>query len=328
MNLNELTIARTREGLARREFSSEEVTAACLKRIRENQETVGAFLAIDEEGALASARRADEARRENENVGGLSGIPAALKDNILAKGLPCTAGSRMLESYCAPYDATVVKKLREAGVVILGKTNMDEFAMGSSTENSAFHPTRNPHDIKTVPGGSSGGSAAAVADHECIFALGSDTGGSIRQPASLCGVVGLKPTYGSVSRSGLIAMSSSLDVIGPLTKTVADARLVFSAINGKDPMDGTSVEMSNVKCQMSNVKNLRIGVPREYFIEGLDPGTEKPVREAIKKFESMGATIVDVSLPHTAYALAVYYILMPAEVSANLARFDGIRYGA
>lgn len=328
MHLNELTIAQAREGLAEKKFSSEEITSACLGRIRENNEKIGAFLSVDEEGALEAARQADRALRQGKGDGLLCGIPMALKDNIMAKGMLCTAGSRILENYRAPYDATVVEKLKNAGAVILGKTNMDEFAMGSSTETSAFHPTRNPHNTKTVPGGSSGGSAASVADHECMFALGSDTGGSIRQPASLCGVVGLKPTYGSVSRYGLIAMSSSLDVIGPLAKTVADARLVFSAISGKDPMDSTTIESPNYKLPPTSLTGVRIGIPKEYFVDGLELGTEKAVREAIRKLESLGATIVDVSLPHTFYALAVYYVLMPAEVSANLARFDGIRYGA
>ncbi|MEK7606758.1 MAG: Asp-tRNA(Asn)/Glu-tRNA(Gln) amidotransferase subunit GatA [Patescibacteria group bacterium] len=328
MNLNDLTLARAHEGLAGKEFSSEDLTRACLDRIRETDEEFGAFLVVDEKGALEAARSADKKIHQGEASSPLLGVPVALKDAILVQGLACTAGSRILENYAAAYDATVTRKLRESGAVILGKTNMDEFAMGSSTENSAFHPTKNPRNPKYVPGGSSGGSAAAVAADQCIFSLGSDTGGSIRQPASLCGVVGLKPTYGSVSRYGLIAMSSSLDVIGPFAKTVEDARLVFSAISGKDPMDGTTIETPNSQLPAINLKNVRIGIPKEYFVDGMDLVTEKLVREAIKKLESLGATIVDVSLPHASYALAVYYVLMPAEVSANLSRFDGIRYGA
>jgi len=330
MKLNELTISQAHDGLAKKEFSSEDLTKACLARIEEVDEKINAFLFVDKEGALAAAKEADKKIAAGLIPGPLEGIPMAIKDNMLVKGLPCTAGSKMLENYQAVYDATVVKKLKSAGAVILGKTNMDEFAMGSSTETSAFKKTKNPHNLKCVPGGSSGGSAAAVAAHECLFALGSDTGGSIRQPASLCGVVGLKPTYGSVSRYGLIAMASSLDVIGPLAKTVEDARIVFETIRGKDEKDATTTVPLTPTLSpegRGGLTGLKVGVPKEYFIDGMDLETEKLVRDGIKKLEKLGAKIVEVSLPHTEYALAVYYLLMPAEVSANLARFDGIRYG-
>ena len=263
---------------------------------------------------------------QGREISALSGIPMAVKDNILVEDVRCTAGSKILENYIAPYDAQVVKKLKEKEVVILGKTNLDEFAMGSSTENSAFGSTRNPHDLTRVPGGTSGGSAAAVAANLCSFALGSDTGGSIRQPASFCGVVGLKPTYGAVSRFGLIAFASSLDQIGPLTKTVEDARIVFEAISGKDPLDSTSVEI-NLKSEILSLKSIKIGVPKEYFIKGIDPEVEKVIKAAIKKYEEMGAKIEEVSLPHTEYALPCYYVIVPSEASANLARYDGIKYG-
>ncbi|MDP3244925.1 MAG: Asp-tRNA(Asn)/Glu-tRNA(Gln) amidotransferase subunit GatA [bacterium] len=324
--LNELTITEARELLDKKQISAQELTMACLAQIKEAEKKIGAFLFVNKDQAMAEAKKVDAAIKAGETVGALAGIPVAVKDNLLVDNLPCTAGSKMLQNYQAVYDATVVKKLKQYGAIILGKTNMDEFAMGSSTETSAFNVTHNPRDLKTIPGGSSGGSAAAVAANECLFALGSDTGGSIRQPASLCGVVGLKPTYGSVSRYGLIAMSSSLDVIGPLTKTVSDARTVFEIIKGKDKKDSTSKETEIKNCKLI-IKNLRIGVPKEYFVEGMDLQTEKLIRRTLEKLKKQGATLVDVSLPHTEYGLAVYYILMPAEVSANLARFDGIRYG-
>ncbi|MBI2552543.1 Asp-tRNA(Asn)/Glu-tRNA(Gln) amidotransferase subunit GatA [Candidatus Uhrbacteria bacterium] len=329
--LNELTITAAHEGLKQKEFSSEELTRACLSRIAEVDGKIGAFLTVLDKEAIAQAKAVDKNIKAGLIPGPLEGIPVALKDNMLVQGVKCTASSRILENYVAAYDATVVTKLKRAGAVILGKTNNDEFAMGSSGENSAFKVTKNPHDPERVPGGSSAGSAAAVAAHETIYALGSDTGGSIRQPAALCGVVGLKPTYGSVSRYGLIAMSSGLDIIGPLTKTVEDARIVFDAIRGKDPMDATTVELreSGIMNYESGVglKDVRIGVPKEYFIDGMDKETEARVREGIAQLKKLGAQIVEISLPYSPYALAVYYILMPAEVSANLARYDGIRYG-
>ena len=253
-------------------------------------------------------------------------MPLAVKDNILIEGKHCTAGSRVLEGYTASYDATVIRKLRAGRAIFLGKTNLDEFAMGSSTENSAFGPTKNPHDTNRVPGGSSGGSAAAVSANLCLGALGSDTGGSIRQPAAFCGIVGMKPTYGAVSRHGLIAMASSLDQIGPMAKTIGDVKILFEAISGGDNFDATSLpsQMSNVKCQMSNV---RVGVPKEYFASGLDSEVEKNIRAVIKKIEDVGVNVQEISLPHAPYALPAYYIVVSSEISANLARFDGIRYG-
>ena len=329
MPLNELTITHAAEGLRKKDFSSVELTEAVFSQIKKNDSKINAYLLLDEEGALKSAGEIDRRRAKAEELNVLAGIPMAIKDNILVKGLKCTAASKILENYIAPYDATVSERLKNKGAVIIGKTNLDEFAMGSSTENSAYQITGNPHDLECVPGGSSGGSAAAVAAHEAIFALGSDTGGSIRQPASFCGVVGLKPTYGAVSRFGLMAMASSLDQIGPITKTVEDCQLVFDVIKGKDRLDSTSVR-SNFEFRISNfeIKNLRIGVPKEYFAEGIDEEVEKLVKQAIKKMQDLGAEIKEVSLPHSEYALACYYIIMPSEVSANLARYDGIKYGA
>jgi len=325
--LHMLTAAEAGMLLEKKEASSQELTRACLDAIAEKDGDIGAYLSVFEESALASAAASDGRRADGKTAGPLDGIPMALKDNILLKDSPCTAGSKILKNYIASYDATVVEKLKEAGAVFLGKTNMDEFAMGSSTENSAFQKTKNPHDHTRVPGGSSGGSAAAVAADECIYALGSDTGGSIRQPASFCGVVGLKPTYGSVSRHGLMAMASSLDQIGPLAKTVDDAFLVFQAIAGKDRFDATTVATSFDTNEKKH-RRVRVGVPKEYFIDGMDKATETIVRGTIEKYSAQtGAEIVPISLPHTDYALATYYILMPAEVSSNLARFDGIRYG-
>jgi aspartyl-tRNA(Asn)/glutamyl-tRNA(Gln) amidotransferase subunit A len=326
MELTELTITQAHEGLVKKEFSALELCQAYLDRIRQKYKNISAFLIIDESLALSQAKKVDEMILEGREIPLLAGIPCAIKDNILVEDVKCTAASKILENYIAPYDATVIKKLKEKEAVILGKTNLDEFAMGSSTENSAFFPTKNPHDLTRVPGGSSGGSAAAVAANLCLFALGSDTGGSIRQPASFCGVVGLKPTYGAVSRYGLIAFASSLDQIGPITRTVEDAKIVFEAIKGKDPLDSTSVE-SKIENWKLKIENLRIGVPKEYFIKGMDLEVEKVVKEAIKKYEELGAKIVEVSLPHTEYALPCYYIIAPSEASANLARYDGIKYG-
>jgi aspartyl-tRNA(Asn)/glutamyl-tRNA(Gln) amidotransferase subunit A len=327
MKFHQLTITKIHHGLIKKEFSATELTKTFLDRIEIVDKKIFSYLTVTEKLALSQAKYVDEQILKGEKIPLLAGIPFAVKDNILVKDVKCTAASKILENYIAPYDATCIKKLKVQGAIILGKTNMDEFAMGSSTEHSAFYPTKNPHDLERVPGGSSGGSAAAVAANLCIFALGSDTCGSIRQPASFCGVVGLKPTYGAVSRFGLIAMASSLDQIGPITKTVEDAEIVFDAIKGKDPLDSTSVEskISNFKFQISN---LRIGVPKEYFGKGLDPQVEKIVKSAIKKYENLGAKIEEVSIPYsTDHALATYYIIMPSEVSANLARYDGIKYG-
>lgn len=295
-------------------------------------------MSLDEKGALEQAKSADKKIKEGKGIKVLEGVPAAIKDNMLIEDVPCTAGSKILENYKAAYNATVIEKLKGEGAVFLGKTNMDEFAMGSSTENSAYGPTKNPRDQKKVPGGSSGGSAAAVAANMCVYALGSDTGGSIRQPASLCGVCGFKPTYGRVSRYGLMALASSLDQIGPFGKSAADLKYVFEAISGADEKDATSIsaqggfasgekDLPKNRKESESFKGLKIGVPKEYFIEGMEKGVEEKVREAIKKMEKAGAEIVDVSLPHSDYGLAVYYVIMPAEASANLARYDGIRYG-
>ncbi len=329
MNLNELTIKQAHDGLTAKKFTSVELTEACLAQIKKLNKKLNAFITVTEKEALAQASAADKKIAHGGKIGILEGVPVALKDNILVKDTRATVGSKILENYVAAYDATVVEKLKAAGAVILGKTNLDEFAMGASTETSYFGPTKNPHDAARVPGGSSGGSAAAVAANMCIYALGSDTGGSVRQPASFCGVVGMKPTYGAVSRYGLMAMASSLDQIGPITKTAEDAELVFDIIRGRDEMDSTTVEELRSTKQKTkiNVKNLKVGVPKEYFVAGMDKDVEKNVRSAIDKLKREGAKIKEVSLPHAKYALAVYYLIVPAEVSANMARYDGIRYG-
>lgn len=317
-----MTIKEAAEGLRNKEFTSLELTEAYLERIKEKDPEIKAYITITEDLALEQAKKADEMLNKGEgNI--LTGIPCAIKDNILIKGIKCTAGSKFLENYIAEYDATVITKLKELGAVFLGKTNLDEFAMGSSCENSAFFKTRNPHDLERVPGGSSGGSAAAVAGDLCVYALGSDTGGSIRQPASFCGIDGIKPTYGTVSRYGLIAYASSLDQIGPLCKTAEDCKIVFDAIKGKDKMDSTSTDFT----KDSRIEKLKVGIPKEYFGEGLDKEVEDSIKGVIEYLKSSGAEIVEISLPRTEYSLACYYIIAPAEASANLARFDGLRYG-
>ncbi len=290
---------------------------------------VKAYLTLTPEEALDQARAADAARKEGRTAP-LLGIPVAIKDVICTAGIPTTCGSRILENFIPPYDATAVARLRAAGAVILGKTNTDEFAMGSSTENSAFFPTHNPWDLSRVPGGSSGGSAAAVAAGECLGALGTDTGGSVRQPAAFCGVVGLKPTYGRVSRYGLVAFASSLDQIGVITKDVTDAAIVLGVIAGHDPLDSTSLDVpvpDYTAALTGEIRGVRIGVPKEYFVAGMQKEVEDAVRAALETLASLGAEIVDISLPHTDYALPVYYLIAPAEASANLARYDGVRYG-
>ena len=329
MDLTLLTIKEVHGGLKKKEFSALELCKLYLEKIKEKNKEIFAFLTVNEDSAILQAKKIDDLISRGEEISILAGIPCAIKDKILVDGVKCTAGSKILEDYTAPYDAGVVKKLKNQEAIILGKTNLDEFAMGGSTENSAFGPTRNPHDLNRVPGGSSGGSAAAVAANMAAYSLGSDTGGSIRQPASFCGVVGLKPTYGTVSRSGLIAFASSLDQIGPITKTAEDCQIVFDAIKGKDEMDSTSVEMPKIESRLrrDKIENLRIGVPKEYFVKGIDPEVEKIIKGAIKKYGEMGIEIEEVSLPHTEYALAAYYIIAPSEASANLARYDGIRYG-
>ena len=325
-----LTITDARKKLAAKEISARELAEAHIAHSKKKDVEICAYVNHMGDEALAQADAVDEKLRFGNDLSPLAGVPVAIKDNILIKGHTATASSQILKDYIAPYDATVIKKLKAHDAVFLGKTNMDEFAMGSSTENSAFFPTKNPRDISRVPGGSSGGSAAAVASDQAIYALGSDTGGSIRQPASFCGVVGLKPTYGAVSRYGVMAMASSLDQIGPLTKTVADAELVFRAIAGHDAHDATSAPSSHAhaKPPLRSLAGARIGVPKEYFsVEGMDTEVRVSVEQAIKKMEHAGAKIEEISLPYTSHAISAYYIIMPAEVSSNLARYDGIKYG-
>jgi aspartyl-tRNA(Asn)/glutamyl-tRNA(Gln) amidotransferase subunit A len=337
--LHELTIHEAAALLRSGEFTATELTEAMLDRILAVDNDVKAYLTLTPETALEQAAGADEAiasaRRADQlaDLPVLTGIPLAIKDVISIAGVQTTCGSKILEGYLPPYNATIVEKLRGAGAVILGKTNTDEFAMGSSTENSAYFTTHNPWDLSRVPGGSSGGSAAAVAAGECLGAFGSDTGGSVRQPAALCGVVGLKPTYGRVSRYGLVAYASSLDQIGPLAKDVTDAAILLGAVAGYDRRDSTSVDvpvpdyLAGIRSQESGVSGLRVGVPKEYFIPGMQPEVEAAVRAAIAVMQSLGAEVREISLPHTDLALPVYYLIAPAEASANLARFDGIRYG-
>ncbi|MBI2514743.1 Asp-tRNA(Asn)/Glu-tRNA(Gln) amidotransferase subunit GatA [Candidatus Wolfebacteria bacterium] len=330
MDIRDLTIKTFHEGLVNKHFSAFEIAQDFFKYIEEKDSEIGAYLRLTKDMALSEANKVDTELAQGKNLGLLAGVPIALKDNILIEGEPATAASKVLSNYRAAYDATVIKKLKEENAVFLGKTNLDEFAMGSSTENSGFQLTRNPHDLERVPGGSSGGSAAAVASGMAAAALGSDTGGSIREPAGFCGVVGLKPTYGAVSRYGLIAMASSLDQIGPITKTVEDAAILFRAVSGKDEMDATSVAVKSrdelLEPKLEDVQKLKIGIPKEYFEGGLDKEVQAAMDQAIKLLKSLEIEFKDISLPHTKYSLSVYYIIMPAEVSANLARFDGIRY--
>jgi len=326
--LNELSIAEARSMLDRGETSSLELTNACLDEIRSIDGALHSLLETYADDAKESAKRADERRERGERAGVLDGLPIIIKDNILLQGKPATAGSKILAGHIAASDATVTRKLKEQGSVILGRANMDEFAMGSSTERSAYGPTHHPMDPERVPGGSSGGSAVAVAADLCLASLGTDTGGSIRQPASFCGVVGLKPTYGRVSRSGIIAMASSLDQVGPLTKTVEDAALMLQAIQGQDPLDQTTSDHpAFVPAWRENLTGVRVGLPRQAWGEGMSSGVREAVQGAVKQLKAAGATIVEVDLPYADEALAVYYVLMPCEVSANLARFDGMRYG-
>ncbi|MDH4264138.1 MAG: Asp-tRNA(Asn)/Glu-tRNA(Gln) amidotransferase subunit GatA [Deltaproteobacteria bacterium] len=329
MELCQLTAYQLHEMLMRKEVTSREVTGSVLKRIAQVEDRVHAYITRTPDLAMEQAALADS-RLQKGNAGPLTGIPLAIKDLICTRGVRTTCGSHILENFIPTYDATVIEKLKDAGAVLVGKANMDEFAMGSSTENSFFGPTRNPWDLERIPGGSSGGSAAAVAADECIASLGSDTGGSIRQPASCCGVVGIKPTYGRVSRYGLVAFASSLDQIGPLSKDVRDAALLLQAICGRDNRDSTSADVPGpdfTKALIDNIRGMVLGIPRECFREGLDPEVEAAIREAIRTLEKLGAKTVEVSLPHSEYALAVYYIIAPAEASSNLARYDGVKYG-
>lgn len=330
MNLNELTITEASEKLRNKEISAVELTRACLDAIKRKEPEIHAYLLVCEKEALVAAEEIDRRRLQGEELGRLAGIPVAVKDIFCTKGVRTTAASKMLENYFPPYDATVVARLKEAGVVILGKTNLDAFAHGASTETSDFGVTHNPLDPTRIPGGSSGGSAAAVAAHECIGALGTQTGGSIMQPAALCGIVGLKPTYGRVSRYGLIAMASSLDCPGPMTKTVKDAALLLEAIAGPDEHDSTMrdepVEKYSDACGQS-IKGLRVGIPAEFFPETLRPEVRELVRREIERFKKLGAELREITLPHAKYASAVYAIIQSAEVSTNLARMDGVRFG-
>ncbi len=329
MELYELTIHELRSLLDQRGVSAVEVMSSLFQRIRKLEPKVAAYISLSEEAAMEQARSWDQ-RGYQDTAAVLAGVPLAVKDVICTEGVHTTCGSKILANFVPPFDGTVAAKLKEAGGILLGKTNMDEFAMGSSTENSAFGPTHNPWSLNHIPGGSSGGSAAAVAADECIAAIGSDTGGSIRQPASHCGVVGLKPTYGRVSRYGLVAFASSLDQIGPLTKDVRDAALLLNVIAGYDQRDSTSVPREVPDYTQSLVEGLEgitVGIPREYFIEGLDPEVERAVREAVRVLEDLGARSIEVSLPHTEYGVAAYYIIAPAEASSNLARYDGVKYG-
>ena len=329
MDLHALTIHELCALLDKREVSARQVTEAFYDRTDAVDGRVHAYLTLTRDLAFEQADRADRRRQAGES-GPLLGVPLAIKDVICTEGVRTTCGSKILQSFVPPYDATVMERLNAAGAILLGKTNMDEFAMGSSTEHSAYGTTQNPWDVHAIPGGSSGGSAAAVAADECAAALGTDTGGSIRQPAACCGIVGLKPTYGRVSRYGLVAFASSLDQIGPMTKDVRDAALLLHVIGGRDVRDSTSADIALpdfTRALNTPVKGLRVGIPREYFVEGSDAEVDRAVREAIKVLEGLGAVTADVSLPHTEYGVAVYYILASSEASSNLARYDGVKYG-
>ena len=330
MSLYQLTAHELRDKLRSREITSVELTESVYERIEAVEPHVKGYLTLTKDIALEQANAADVGFQNGDNMSPLAGIPIAIKDVICTKGVRTTCASKILSNFVPPYDATVMTKLNQQGIVMIGKTNMDEFAMGSSTENSAYQITHNPWDLETIPGGSSGGSAAVVSADTAICSLGSDTGGSIRQPAALCGVVGMKPTYGRISRYGLIAFASSLDQIGPFTKDVTDCALVLNALCGNDEMDSTSVDVpvpDFTQGLINDVQGLKIGVPKEYFTEGLDTEVADKVHAAISELEKLGASVEEISLPHTEYAIATYYIIAPAEASANLARYDGVRYG-
>ncbi len=327
--LHQATIHELHDRLKKREITSREITESVFERIDQVEEKVRAFVTQTRETAIKQSIAADQ-RIQRGEISLLTGIPIAIKDLLCTKGIRTTCSSKILDNFIPPYDATVIKKLKEEDAVLIGKTNLDEFAMGSSTENSCFGVTRNPWDLGRVPGGSSGGSAACVSADECIAALGSDTGGSIRQPAAFCGIVGLKPTYGAVSRYGLVAFASSLDQIGPMTKDVEDCALLFNIISGYDPSDSTSIPLDRTdyrKSLVADVRGITIGIPREYFVEGIDPQVENSVQANIRLLEKLGAVCKEVSLPHTEYAVSVYYLIAPAEASSNLARYDGVKYG-
>ncbi len=330
MELCDCTAAELSTMLRKGEVSSKEITESVLKRIDEKEKELNAYITVTRDKALSQAEIADKRFNKKQKVSLLNGIPIALKDNLCTKSILTTCGSKILENYIPPYDATAVNKVFQEGAVLIGKTNLDEFGMGSSTENSAFGPTRNPINIAFVAGGSSGGSAAAVAAGETILALGTDTGGSVRMPAAYCGVVGIKPTYGRVSRYGLISYASSLDQIGALGRTVEDCAILLNAICGYDKYDSTSAKIEKpnfLDSLKKNIKGLKIGLPKEYFIEGLDLQIKDKILKAVKLFEENGAVIIDISLPHTKYAISAYYLIAPAEASSNLARYDGVKYG-
>jgi aspartyl-tRNA(Asn)/glutamyl-tRNA(Gln) amidotransferase subunit A len=330
LSLNRLTAHEAVNLIKKKRITAYETMQDIFIQIDKVDNLIKAFLVINREEALKQAKEIDKKIKNGEKLPPLAGVAVAIKDIIATRGTETTCGSKILKGFIPPYNATVINRLREAGAIIIGKTNMDEFAMGSSTENSAFSPTRNPWDLERVPGGSSGGSAAAVAADEAFAALGTDTGGSIRQPASLCGIVGLKPTYGRVSRYGLVAYASSLDQIGPITKDVTDCALVMNVISGHDNMDSTSVNLNvpdYLKSCQAGIKDLQVGVPKEYFIEGIDPEVKSALDKALKIFEKLGAKIEEASLPHTEYSLATYYLIATAEASSNLARYDGVQYG-
>ncbi len=330
MDLPFLSISEVSELIRKKEISPVEITQEVLKRIEEVDGKINSYVTVLADDAIQSAKEAEKLLSSGTYLGPLHGVPIGLKDIFCMKGARTTCGSRILENFISPYDATVTQRLKNAGAVILGKNNMDEFAMGSSTENSYFGPTRNPWDLERVPGGSSGGSAASVAASLCFASIGTDTGGSIRQPAALCGIVGLKPTYGRVSRFGMIAFASSLDQGGPLTKTVVDTALVLNVIAGKDSRDSTSVDSpvpDYTRTINDEIKGIRIGVPKEYFIKGIDTQIEEAVKRAIALIEDLGGSVEEISLPHTKHAVSAYYLLAPAEASSNLARYDGVKYG-
>ncbi|WP_132996306.1 Asp-tRNA(Asn)/Glu-tRNA(Gln) amidotransferase subunit GatA [Sporanaerobacter acetigenes] len=330
MDITRLSAVELRKKLLNREISSIEIVESYYKNIEETEKDIDAFITLTKDEALRTARNIDEKIANNEEVGLLAGIPIAVKDNIATRGIKTTCGSKILENFVSPYDATVVEKIKREDAIIIGKTNMDEFAMGSSTETSYFKKTKNPHDLERVPGGSSGGSAAAVAGFEAPLSLGSETGGSVREPASFCGVVGLKPTYGLISRYGLIAFASSLDQIGPFARNVEDTALLLSVLAGYDEKDSTSVENKSIdytKELNSNVKGMKFALPKEYFGEGIDEKVKAKVLEAVEVLKGLGAKVEEISLPYTEYALSCYYIISTSEASSNLARFDGIRYG-
>jgi aspartyl-tRNA(Asn)/glutamyl-tRNA(Gln) amidotransferase subunit A len=329
MELYQLTIHELQEKLKEGKTTALKITESVFQRIDAVEERVHSYIRLMKEEAFAAASQSDKEIKKG-NIKPLTGIPIALKDIVCTKGITTTCGSYILHNFVPPYDATVVEKLRNAGAVFVGKANMDEFAMGSSTETSYFGPTRNPWDLERIPGGSSGGSAAAVAADECIASIGSDTGGSIRQPAALCGVVGMKPTYGRVSRFGLIAFASSLDQIGPFTKDVEDCAIMMNVLAGYDPKESTSVAADVPDYRQfigRDIKGWKVGIPKEYFVEGIDPEVDSSIKKAIAAIEKCGAKCVEISLPHTQYCLAVYYIIAPAEASSNLARYDGVKYG-